>query len=415
MDETNGAEPADPAATVDTDTASPATILFVDDEQNVLQGIRRSTRGMRDRWDIHVADSGAAGLAKLEELGHIDVVVSDMRMPVMDGAEFLDLVRRRYPTTARIVLSGQADRESICRAIGPAHQYLAKPCDTEELIRIIDRIQASGFGTICEPVARIVGQVDRLPSPPELFTRINDLLGSEEWTLDELAALLEEDVAMTATIMKLVNSAFFGFYMRVETVTQAVSLLGVETVKGVVLGERLFEPKPTAADWLDSNVLGRRSRDVAYAARALVLRDGGPKSLAAEAFVTGIVNEIGLLVMASVDEVTSEVAERLNTIVDDAIEWAVFGGGRFQIGAHLLNLWGFSAEVVAAVAGQGTSTPIHDDGSLAWYLSAARHLVIDVDVDVELLADIDATVPGLDDALAALRDPATASAGDQPG
>lgn len=378
-----------------------ATILFVDDEPNVLQGIRRSTRSMRNRWNIHVADSGPAGLEMLAELERIDVVVSDMRMPGMDGAEFLTEVRKQYPMTARIILSGQADRGSIFRAIGPAHQYLAKPCDTEELIRIIDRIWASGDGLLCEPVSHLVGQVDRLPSPPELFTRINDIMDADDWSLPDLASVIEEDVGMTATVLKLVNSSFFGFYNRVETVEQAISLLGIETLKGVVLGEQMYQEEPVLAEWLDLEALGARSQAAAHTARALALRAGEPPSVAAEAFLGGVVNEVGLIVMARLDEVPETVAETLNELVDTEIEWAVFGGSRFRVSAHLLNLWGFSAELVAAI-GALDETPPGELRGLGWYLAAARHLAALDGFDVDRLITGDEP-PGLDEILEAFR------------
>ena len=109
-----------------------ATILFVDDEKNVLQGLRRSLRSMRHDWQMHFAEGGAAGLEVLANHS-VDVVVSDMRMPGMDGAQFLEKVSQDYPSTARFVLSGQADRETTYRAIGPSHQFFSKPFDADTL------------------------------------------------------------------------------------------------------------------------------------------------------------------------------------------------------------------------------------------------------------------------------------------
>ncbi len=384
-----------------TDTATPAkaTILFVDDERNVLQGIRRSTRSMRDRWDIHVADGGAAALEVLADLPRIDVVVSDMRMPGMDGAELLNRVREQYPTTARIILSGQADRESIFRAIGPAHQYLAKPCDTEELIDIIDRIWAAGDGLMGEPASRLVGQVDGLPSPPEILTRLDSVMATDDWSMGDLAAVLGDDPAMTATILKLINSAFFGFRKRVESVEQAISLLGIDTVRGVVLGQLLYQDTDFLGEGLDLEAVGERSRSVAAVVRTLVQRDGGSKTETADAYIAGMVNEVGLLVLGRYEELDDQMLAILASPQPDRpIEWQVFGADRFRVGAYLLNLWGFAPETVAAVAGLAED-PAEAEG-LTWYLNAARQLVCVQGVDAE---DIVAErVEDLDERLAAL-------------
>ena len=105
-------------------------ILFVDDEENILQGLRRLLRPLRKEWEMRFASDGHTALKMLEE-SPCDVLVSDMRMPGMNGVRLLEEVRARYPDTIRIVLSGQADRETTLAAVGPAHQYLNKPCDAE--------------------------------------------------------------------------------------------------------------------------------------------------------------------------------------------------------------------------------------------------------------------------------------------
>ena len=115
-------------------------ILFVDDEPCVLQGLERLLRSMRDEWTLDFAESGAAALNILEaESGAFDVVVSDMRMPGMDGAQLLEQVKHRYPQVVRIILSGHSERESILRSIGPTHQFMAKPCDADELRQVVAR------------------------------------------------------------------------------------------------------------------------------------------------------------------------------------------------------------------------------------------------------------------------------------
>ena len=108
------------------------SVLFVDDEPNVLDGLRRSLRGFRREWDMRFAPGGAAALAILGE-AQADVVVSDMRMPGMNGDELLAEVRRRHPQTVRIVLTGECAREAMTRVTTLAHRVLTKPCDPDEL------------------------------------------------------------------------------------------------------------------------------------------------------------------------------------------------------------------------------------------------------------------------------------------
>ena len=111
-------------------------VLFVDDEPNVLDGIRRQ---LRNRVDIETATSAAAGLDIIRQQGPFAVVVSDMRMPEMDGARFLAKVNEIAPQTVRMVLSGQADLESTISAVneGRVFRFLLKPCNSETLFGVI--------------------------------------------------------------------------------------------------------------------------------------------------------------------------------------------------------------------------------------------------------------------------------------
>lgn len=109
-----------------------AVVLLVDDEANVRAGLARSLHDKRYR--ILEATSPVEALALMERTP-VDVIVSDHLMPGMTGLEFLKVVRDRFPDTARIMLTGQADMEVAVRAIeeGEIYRYLAKPCDRVEL------------------------------------------------------------------------------------------------------------------------------------------------------------------------------------------------------------------------------------------------------------------------------------------
>lgn len=377
------------------------TIVFVDDEPNVLDGLRRATRRLRDRWDTHFADGAASALDLLERLPGVDVVVSDMRMPGIDGAELLVRVRERWPTVARIILSGQSDHDAVFRAIGPAHQYLAKPCDVDELARVIDRLGDTPCCPVADPIRTLIGQVDRLPAQPDQFRRLTEQLDSPTARLADIAAVIADDVALTAELLRLVNSAFFGTYGTVESAESAVSLLGVDVVRGVVLGCNLFDVPGGRAGWLDLSALGARSRAVATASRGLAIRRGASHATGASAFLAGMVSEIGLLVMSQLD-VEGSVAAALNRSVDLDLEAAVFGGHRFQVGHLLLGLWGFSPAVTGAVCGL-SGTRIDDDDVLGWAVAAARRLVLDLGVDALALGDPRQPIPIVDEVLAQLR------------
>ena len=131
-------------------------ILFVDDEILVLQGLQRLLRSMRHEWEMDFVTSGAAALERMATKP-VDVVVADMRMPGMNGAELLCEIMKRHPQTVRLILSGQADEELVMKCVGITHQYLSKPCEPEALKaavnRVFSRLRPRRFHSIFTPAA----------------------------------------------------------------------------------------------------------------------------------------------------------------------------------------------------------------------------------------------------------------------
>lgn len=115
-----------------------ARILFVDDEPALLEGLRNLLRRDRDRWDMAFAIGGAAALEELARQP-ADLVVADLRMPGIDGLSLLSEVRRQWPATARMVLSGHAEEDMAWRATAVAHQFLSKPIEPDALRGVIER------------------------------------------------------------------------------------------------------------------------------------------------------------------------------------------------------------------------------------------------------------------------------------
>lgn len=148
-------------------------ILFVDDDPNVLNGLKRSLWSMRKEWNMAFAPGGEEALKALEQAA-FDVVVSDMRMPGMDGTQLQDEVLRRYPHIVRIILSGQSDQEMIFHSISATHQFLAKPCGGEQLKATIQRAFSLRDVLKSDSLRRLVAGMQTVPSLPTLFGEIKE-------------------------------------------------------------------------------------------------------------------------------------------------------------------------------------------------------------------------------------------------
>jgi HD-like signal output (HDOD) protein/CheY-like chemotaxis protein len=331
-------------------------ILFVDDEANIREGMRRMLRSMRHEWEMEFAESGESALAVIDQWRTagkpFDVVVSDMRMPGMDGADLLARVKDMSPDTVRLILSGHSDTASIMKTVGTAHQYLNKPCDPELLKRTIKRAFALRMLLRDEQLQKVVGQISSLPSLPVVYQEVMACLQKPNASLGDVGKVIGKDVGMTATLLKLVSSAFFGLSKPVSTVERAVSFLGLDTLIALVLGQGIFREAPPI-DVVGFNLEGlwNHSLQTAAAARVIAGQQGLEKSTLDDAFLSGLLHDIGKLVLVqSLPDPYGVVLQKTGTGFAAATEREVLGTTHADVGAYLLGLWGLTDAVVEAVA-----------------------------------------------------------------
>ena len=323
-------------------------IVFVDDEPNILDGLRRMLRSLRNEYDMYFADGGREALDLMAK-ERIDVVISDMRMPGMDGAQLLEKIQKDYPHTIRIMLTGQADESSILRTVGVVHQFLAKPCDPEKLKTIL--VQTSALQDMMSDgrLKDLISQVGKLPSLPTVYAKLQKAIVSPDVDIADVAGIIEQDIAMSAKVLQLVNSAFFGIYTKVESPGRAVKLLGLETIKILILGIEIFSQINIPKDIFQIDRLWSHSLMVGKVAKAIAALESEDKDLISNAFLAGILHDIGKLVLVShLPEQYRQVIDlaREKEITLSEAEQAVFGASQSAVGAYLIGLWGFTSPVL---------------------------------------------------------------------
>lgn len=326
-------------------------ILFVDDDPNILSGLQRMLRSMRREWQMYFASGGNEALEIFDKTG-IDVIVSDMKMPGMDGAGLLQEVRTRYPHTVRLILSGYSEKEMIMKSVGAAHQYISKPCDSEVLKEKIQR--ACNLRDLLgnEKLRQLVSQMRSVPSLPTLYSEIMVELGSTEPNMRKIAEIVKKDIGMTVKILQIVNSAFFGLRRNISNAGDAINFLGLDTIKSLTLSIGIFsqfegknQPEAIISKiWDHSMAVGKTAKAIA--------EKEIPEN-ANDAFTAGLLHEIGEIVLTvNLPEQYAAVQELIKkeNLTRIAAESQVFETTHSEVGAYLLGLWGLPHLVVEAVA-----------------------------------------------------------------
>lgn len=323
-------------------------IVFIDDHPTVLSGLERMLYPMRAQWRMTFVPHPGAALEILEA-DPADVVIADMQMPDLDGAELLREVRANWPDTVRIILSGYADDGAALRSVPVAHQFLAKPCDPEILATTV-RDACSLRERLTRPDLReMIGRLSALPSPPRLFSALTEALGQPEVHLGKVAAIIKRDPGCSSKLLQLVNSSFFGVARRVTRIDEAVAYLGVARVRDVVLAV-----EATAAFQPSTPALARLAQEISDHGLgvALVARQQVRARYAHDVFMAGVLHDIGRLVLAvNLPEVYHEIEQR--RLAGESLcelERERFGTTHAEVGAYLLRLWGLPLTLIDAVA-----------------------------------------------------------------
>lgn len=327
--------------------------VFADEQQEVVDGIRQILNRRQQEWEIAFAGNCAEAIETMQR-ENIHVVVTDMDLPGGSGLDILKKVESDWPGTVRFILSTEADRKVVLQYLGVAHRSIAKPCKPEELRQFLNT--SLGLRELLgnkELHARIA-TIGNLPSPPELYNRLMSELRNEDVSITRVADLVCQDVALTAKILQMINSAFFGLPKRVESVTQAVNYLGLEVIKALVLAAGTFSQFETEElPGVNVDTIYSHSLGVGTLAQKVGRKIGLTRPQCDEALMAGMLHDIGKLVMLA--HVREDFGRAVRKSREQEMplfeaEQLVLRVSHAEIGAHLLSLWGLPDAILEPVA-----------------------------------------------------------------
>jgi HD-like signal output (HDOD) protein len=329
-------------------------ILFVDDDPAILQGIRNILRSERKQWDIQMATCGEEALEVLGQDTY-DVIVSDLRMPTMDGVTLLRAVKGHFPEVIRIVLSGNAELAATTRATLVAHQMLAKPCEPTVLKSALQWACNLKTSLANNVFRRMIGGVENLPAPPTLYLELSNAIDDPQKSLADIAKIVRTDAGTTAKLLQIVNSPFFGVAKQVTGIDTAVVYLGTNLIKHLVLTMIGFQnlAKEGLSGGIRLQHLQRHVMLTAQIAGKIAKQYKAPKQVQEDAFTMALLHDIGLLVLSA------RLPGEFGALIDQAqrlkkplyqLEKQWLGVTHGDVGAYLLGLWGLPYPIIEAAA-----------------------------------------------------------------
>lgn len=326
-------------------------ILFVDDEINILNGLKRSLHSMSQEWDMSFTDSARNAMNILSE-DEYDIVVTDMRMPELSGLDLLKYVYLNYPKMVRIILSGHTDRSIIMKTIGLAHQFFTKPSNSDDLIDALKKIIYIRSYLNNTEILKILSLLKSIPVMPVIYNELIALMNDEEVSLKKVGDLISKDIGLSTKILQLVNSSFFAVMRHVSDIHQAINLLGMEIIKDMLLSFQVFTQvdKNLVKDFHLSE-LWTHSLATAYIAKSIAKDLNLSIEIAEMSFIAGILHDVGKLIL--VTEFSNEYHQVIDLNKNQKMgvieaENKILGISHNVIVAYLASIWGFSQSVIEA-------------------------------------------------------------------
>lgn len=314
-------------------------IMFVDDEKQILRALKRLFH--TTDHELLIANSGKEALEKLKT-EHVDMLITDMRMPEMDGHQLLVHVKELYPNTIRIALSGYTDKKIVMSALDKnlAKIYLFKPWNNDEIIGIINGLFEFEKRLNDTNLLDFIKDIENLPTVPKLYSTISEMVEKER-AVSDIAQCIENDQAIASRILRISNSAYFG--AKTGDVNQAVMFIGLANVKNIILSNTVFGQQGNNADQMaiefkHSGVTNR----IFNTLYSKLLKE----PLANDSRSAGLLHNIGKGVLLLNSDKNIYRSEQENKAM--ALELEALGVTHQQVGGYLLNWWELPLPIVEA-------------------------------------------------------------------
>ncbi len=325
------------------------SILFVDDDPKILQGLKRSVEEYSDHWRTDFASTAKEALQKLSN-EPFDAIIADIQMPMMDGIQLLDLVSRTYPGVMRFVLSGNVTDTQAMRSTSVVHQMIAKPSDIDHIFVIVERACRLRDLVANPELKKLITEINRLPSVPVLYNQLIKELDSPNASTQIIGNIIAKDTAMTAKILQLVNSAFFCLSENINSPQRAVSILGFNTVKALVLGICIFsEYQEYGINPVGINSIWKHSLLVSSVAYTLAQKLNMSIQDQENSRISGILHDIGKLALLSFPEFMNQIYTNGRGEISLEEEYRMLKTSHAEIGGYLLAMWGIPTPIVDSV------------------------------------------------------------------
>lgn|GEM_PF-747184 len=330
------------------------TIVIVDDEEAILMSLRSLFR--KENFNIFLFSSPLKAIEFIEK-NYVDLIITDMRMPEMNGSELLERSAAICPSAIRLVISGYEEKSIITKVLssGLARHFIMKPWDDAQLKQFVTESMELQENLKRKKLEEVLSSFRFLPSPPQMHTKLKEILSSEQVSQKEIAYEIENNPELVANLLRMANSIYYGTRKSISSIIEALSFIGTDSVLNMILSLEVFDRLcSNAAKSSFQRVLEIRERSIERAQTAKrIAHLIDPKTDLQEVFISALMLDIGLIFRCTSSPHKYDIfynEYKTNGTPLYLADKEVFSITHDEVGEALLTYWNFSPAIINAVA-----------------------------------------------------------------
>lgn len=330
----------------------PRSVLCVSDSKEIHKMCRTSFSADADSFDVTYVSSLSEAL-KVFNSNLFEVVVVDSCMRGNQGLTFLGAIMQNAPFTNRIAITDERTQHYLQNTLHLVHQWVAQREIISGLIDTIEKVLLISDACGSDDIKAFIATVEVIPTIPTIYSDMLDILNDPDASIVDVGRLISSDIAMTAKVLQLVNSAFFGLCRKIYTAEEAAVFIGIETLKGMVLSfQALTALSVQGIPQAYIDEMWQHAVTTAAFARSIAQCETNSRELIDSAFTAGMLHDIGRLLL--MDNMPVKYKEYMKMIMNDnssevKLERVIFGATHYEVGAYMLKEWGLPNSIVEPV------------------------------------------------------------------
>lgn len=308
-------------------------VLLIDDEELILRALKRTLSRLVPHWRVETLQDGHLMTEVVSKGLQPDVVITDRLMPGLNGEQLLLQAKQLCPIALRCILTADNSADLLLQDSALIHFYLAKPFTDEQLLKIFSCAEQLHSLDFPAPERAFLGRLAVLPVLPPLYQKIQNVLNDTEFQLKDVAELISQDPVVSSRLLQLANSAFLGFSRSTVSLTEAISRLGLDMTKSIVLALKSSLAYQGPINVEQHQRITEKAFHQACMARYLCKQAGLGAEIQDYAFLASLFDCLGWM---------AEHLQQPSMSDEDSCHFSL-------ISAYLLTLWGFERSIVQAV------------------------------------------------------------------